>query len=231
LASAGAPPGRAASRAGPTYRTGLERRGLLGIAGAVNDLFARDRNRGAFPERYLPPSRTLSRREVTALIPELETAELTGGALFYDAQMYSSERLVLEVVLSAVEAGAVAVNHVEVERPVVAGRRLIGAGVRDRLSGDRFDVGASIIVSAAGPATYGTAERLLGRQPTGSSRHSVALNIMVPGLGHTVAFSIAPRAAVSMSSRKLFVVPWRGRTMIGTAHYPFDGDPADFRAP
>jgi len=142
--------------------------------------------------------------------------------------MYSSERLVLEIVVGAVEAGAVAANHAEVEGPVLAAGRLIGVGVHDRLTGDRVDVRASIIVDAAGPATHGVAGRLLGRRPARSSRHSIALNVVVPGLSHTVAFSVASRSATSTSNRKLFVVPWRGRTMIGTGHYPFDGDPERF---
>jgi glycerol-3-phosphate dehydrogenase len=56
---------------------------------------------------------------------------------------------------------------------------------------------------------------------------------MFPGLGHRVAFSFAGAAAdatavVKRGRRQLFIVPWRGRSVIGTAHFPLRGEPGRF---
>jgi glycerol-3-phosphate dehydrogenase len=212
----------------PSFSSGLDRRSILRAGVAVNDVFAWDRNRGVFAERHLPASRGLSRSEVTALVPELAAADPTGGVLFYDAQMYNAERLVLEIVLSAVEAGCVAVNHIEVDGPLLSRGNLIGVELRDCLNGGRTEVRASVIVNTTGPSTSSLAQKLVGKPPTGTVRLSVALNLVVPALGHTVAFSIREATHAGRRGRKLFVVPWRGRSMIGTAHYPFSEEPAHF---
>src|ERR1043166_9430752 len=213
----------------PTYGRGL--RAALG----VNDVIAWDRNRTLAPDRPLPAGRAVSRAECLALVPELTGPGLTGGGLFSDAQMYSSERLVLETVMGAVEAGAEAANYLEVTGPLRRGGGLDGVVVRDRSDeGTSLEIRARVIVNAAGPGAPSLAAALLGipaaRPPIG---YTLAFNIGVEATGHRVAFAITggtgdPNALLRRGPRQLFVVPWRGRTLIGTAHLPYDGDPAAF---
>ena len=219
----------------PTYGWGLRGKSVLRAALAVNDVIAWDRNRTLAPDRRLPAGRAVSRAECLALVPELTGPGLTGGVLFSDAQMYSSERLVLETVMGAVEAGAEAANYLEVTGPLRRGGRLDGVVARDR--GDArtsLEIRARVIVNAAGPSAPGLAAALLGmpapRPPIG---YTLAFNIGVEATGHRVAFAITggtgdPNALLRRGPRQLFVVPWRGRTLIGTAHLPYDGDPAAF---
>jgi glycerol-3-phosphate dehydrogenase len=221
----------------PTCGWGLRGKPALRAALAVNDVIAWDRNRALAPDRHLPAGRGVSRAECLALVPELEAPGLTGGVLFYDAQMYSSERLVLETVMGAVEAGADAANYLEVTGPLRRGGRLEGVVARDR--GDEstgLEIRARVIVNAAGPGAPGLAAALLGmpvaRPPIG---YTLAFNIGVEATGHRVAFAISggtgdPNALLRRGPRQLFVVPWRGCTLIGTAHLPYDGDPAAFDA-
>jgi glycerol-3-phosphate dehydrogenase len=218
----------------PTRSRGLQRRSLLRAALLANDLISWDRNRALEPSRRLPAGRNLARDECLRLVPELDGATLTGGVMFYDAQMYSAERLVLGVLKGAIEAGAVAANYVAFEDRLLVGERLAGVKVRDAISGERFDVRARIIVNAAGPAAPRVAGRLTGHPSAAATRYSAALNLMVRGHGHAVAFALAgtrsdPSAVVRMGKRQLFFVPWRDRTLIGTGHYPYEGDPVDAR--
>ncbi len=217
----------------PTYGHGLRSRSLLRSALVVNDLVSWDRNRLLSSDRRLPAGRALSRRECLNFVPELSGPGLTGAVMFHDAQMYSAERVVLENVLAAHEAGAAAANYVEFEQPVRERGRIVGGRVRDRLGGDVFDVRATVIVNAAGPAAPMIANRLTGGPSSVTTRYSMALNFLVPHLGHGVAFTVAghrrdPTAVVHRGARQLFVVPWRGHSAIGTAHYAFQGDPAQF---
>jgi glycerol-3-phosphate dehydrogenase len=220
----------------PTYRRGLQTRLLLRTATAISDALAWDRNDGLFPERRLPPARAVSRKECLDLVPELERPDLTGGVVFHDAQMYSSERLVLDVVRAAVRAGAIAANYVEFEGSVLERGRIAGGSVRDGMSGDRFTVRARSVVNATGAWIPMVAGRSIGRPGAAAMHYSVAVNLMLPSLGHRVAFAIPggyqePNAVMRFGRRQLFIVPWRERSLVGTGHYPYGGDPARFEPP
>lgn len=200
---------------------------------ALNDLISAGRNRALDDDRRIPPGRMLSRRECLDRVPELESTRLSGGMLYVDAQAYSTERLVLEVVESAVQSGAVAVNHAECVGSLFEGGRRVGILVRDRLAEAEFPVRARTVVNACGPGAPALTARLLGRQARHPGRLSLAWNLVLEGTGHEVAFALpgenpTPTAARGTRPRRLFFVPWRGRTLLGTGHAHFEGDPAGF---
>ena len=218
----------------PTQRGKFPPRSLMGAALAVNDAISADRNRGLLPDRRLRGGRVLSRRATLAEVPELANSPVTGGVQFHDALMHSPERLVLEVVEAASMAGAVVANHLELEGSLRVAGQLAGVRLRDRLTGGILEVRARRIVNASGAWTPEVAARLLGRPGAAVPGYSVAINFVTPGLGHDVAFTIAggtpdPDRVMRSTNRQLFLVPWRGHTLIGTAHLPFEGDPARFR--
>lgn len=219
----------------PTRDRGLERRFLLRAALALNDVISADRNRGLATERCLPRGRTCARAEAAELLPGRLPPGTTGAAVFHDAQMYSPQRLVLEVVRAASDAGACVMNHVEFLRPSIRDGRIIGGRIRDRLRGLDFDVRARMVVNAAGPAAPSIAAAIAGRPTAVPVRYSVALNLVLRRPAHPVAFAMAgtrpddPSAVVRTGGRKLLFMPWRGHQLVGTAHYEMDGPPAEFR--
>ncbi|HWW93867.1 MAG TPA: FAD-dependent oxidoreductase, partial [Vicinamibacteria bacterium] len=77
----------------PAYGHGIRGREALAAGLWLFDLLGRDRNRGLAPDQRIPPARSLSRRAVLEMIPALPERGLTGGALWTDAQVSSSERL------------------------------------------------------------------------------------------------------------------------------------------
>jgi glycerol-3-phosphate dehydrogenase len=207
----------------PAFRGSVEHPVLLRLAASAANTIGWGQDRGLPPERRVGHSVRLSRAECVARVPELAQPDLIGGLLFHDARMYSSERLVLEVVIGASEAGAVIANYAECEAQLRAPAGAV-VRVRDRIGGGVIEVRASVIVNAGGPAAPGLVARLAGR--TGERAaipHALALNIMLPGAGHDVAFALSAPRRPGTARRKLFVVPWRGRTIIGTAHYRYDG--------
>ncbi|HEX6938533.1 MAG TPA: FAD-dependent oxidoreductase [Longimicrobiales bacterium] len=207
----------------PIHGKGLERRAVFRAALALNDALSWDRNEGIALERRLPRGRILSREECLSLAPQLDAPGLEGGALIYDAQMYSPERLVLEVVRDACAAGAAVANYVAFEAPLYRGGRLAGGRLFDRVGGRRIDVRARLVVSAAGSAAAEVARRLTGRDRA-VPPCSLALNLVAPALGPAVGFAVAG-AGEAGRGRKLFIAPWRGRTLVGTGHYAYAGDP------
>lgn len=216
----------------PSVRHGLQRAAVLAAAAALNDLLTGDRNRDLPPGRVLPRARALSRRECLDLVPELDATGLTGGVVFYDAQLYSPERLVLEVIEAAHLEGAVVANYVEAMGPLLHDGRIVGVQARDRLAGGTLDVRARVLINAAGPAVGRLTERLDHALRAAALPHSVALNFVTRSFGHRAAFAFpgAPERGTGfggLGRRQLFMAPWRERSLIGTAHLALDGDPAD----
>jgi glycerol-3-phosphate dehydrogenase len=220
----------------PTMRGAFPNRWILGAGLAVNEALSADRNRGLDDDRRIPRSRVLSRSECLAMIPELEHPGLAGGVLFHDAIMYSPERLTLEVIEAARNAGARTYNHIEFAGAVARGGRIAGARVRDALTSERAEFRTRWIVNASGAHAGAVAARLSGRSVREENGWSIALNLVTrqpaSGPAYTVYGGIGdPDRVMRGRARQLFVVPWRGQRLIGTAHFPFAGDPARAELP
>jgi glycerol-3-phosphate dehydrogenase len=210
----------------PTYEGSLSRgRTALRTAVLLSDLLSWDRNRGLAPGRRLEAGRTLAPDECIRLAPGIERKGLTGGVLWYDAQMYNSDRLTLSFVLSAAERGALVANHVEATDLLREKDRIVGVAARDRLSGtDGLEIRSRLVVNASGPWV----DRLLARVGGGRPRlfHlSKAMNLVTRSL-------LPERVALGLHhrGRLLCIVPFRGASIVGTSHGAYGGEPDGFEA-
>ena len=79
----------------PTYRHLMRGKSALSLALLMNDIIGFDRNRQVDAQKQLPRGRIISREACLRLFPGVEERGLTGGAIYYDCQMYNSERLIL----------------------------------------------------------------------------------------------------------------------------------------
>jgi glycerol-3-phosphate dehydrogenase len=206
----------------PTRGAGSESSMLMRAALAFNDLVSPDRNEGVLPSRRIPNGRALSRAELRALAPAV-AEEYSGGALFHDAQLYSAERLVYAVLADAERAGATIVSYAAAVGPLREKGSLAGVVAEDRLTGERCDVWAAMIVNAAGAGAASVADMLTGGANAARPMTGIALNLLLEGDGLTSGFTL--RAKTSGRARRLFVLPWRGRTLVGTAHYACERQP------
>lgn len=217
----------------PTYGHGMKGKPALRTGMALYDLLTLGRNRGIpDPSRRVPPSRFLSRGETLERFPHLPRAGLTGAGVFCDGQMYNPARLVLAFVQSAAALGAVCANHLEAVGLDVAGGRTRAVQVRDQLSGERFAIPTRLVLNAAGPY----AERVLAdglgaglTPPTPFSRDAyfvVPRPLVAGGCALTLTTRTTdPDAMLSRGGRHLFLVPWRGVTLVGVWHKVYQGDP------
>lgn len=217
----------------PTYGHAMRGKEILTMALLINDLIGLDRNRLEDPQKYLPPGRIISREECLRLFPGVEKRGLTGGAVVYDCQMFSSERLILSFVRSASRAGAQAANYVEVFGFLGNGDRVAGVKARDLLNGNEIDIRARVVVNTTGPWLDRVLRLRDSRPPNQSLELSKAFNILINrqlipdyavGIYAKNRFK-DPDALLSKGSRLLFVTPWHNRSLIGTVHLPYDCDP------
>ena len=135
----------------PTYGRGAQSRTAYGAALRVNDLISRGRNRGLDLAAQIPGGRLVSRDECLASFRWFPRQGLTGGAVWYDAQLKHPERLTLSFLKSAASLGAQPVNYLRVDRLLARSGVVRGARVTDRLTGAELDVRARAVLVAAGP--------------------------------------------------------------------------------
>lgn len=209
------PAGDSALHSRPVLRAGL----------LVNDLLSAGRNRGLDPTRQIPPGRLVSRSELIRRVPELAHENIPGGVLFHDAIFRFPERLVLEVVQAAVELGAMAANYVEFTGVSSGHGRVTSVRARDTLTGEEVEIRTRAVLNTAGAGSEAVAARLSNGAARVAPAWSSAVNLVVEGRGHDAAFTLPARSTPGVPApRQLFVVPWRGQTMIGTGHYPLVGE-------
>lgn len=191
-------------------------------------LLGLDRNRGVLPGWRLPAGHVLSRARCLELIPGLEARGVTGGAVWYDGQMQNADRLLLECVLQAATAGAEVSNYVRAEALLECGKCIEGVRARDLLSGDRFDVRATVTVNTCGPWST---ELLQGQeaQPTGRPVLVKGLNLVTRRIAGDYAIGIVSArrsdAVIGKTRRLYFITPWRDRSLIGTTHVLYQDEP------
>jgi glycerol-3-phosphate dehydrogenase len=192
----------------------------LRLALALTDVVGWDRDDGIDdPALRLPPGRVVARAECLRLNPIIAADGVTGGAVWYDYQMRQAERLLMAVVRSAADAGAVVANYVEAVGLVMDAGRIAALQVRDLAGDDMFEVRTRAVVNATGPWAGAVAASLTRGVASGpASQLSRAMNLVVPRItdGHACGGFVDGRAVLA--------VPWGDVTIVGTSHDPHDGD-------
>ena len=171
-----------------------------------------------------PRHKMLNRDELIKEEPGLRQEGLVGGAQYYDAQVTFAERLVIENILAAREAGADVRNHCPVIGINVRKGAVHGLQFVDHYSGEEIEVSARVIINAAGPwvdKVLGTVNREMPRFMGGTKGSHIVVG-KFDGAPHS-AFYIEAHA----DGRPFFVIPWNDQFLIGTTDIRFDGDPAD----
>lgn len=216
----------------PTHGYGIHGRAAMAAALAAHDLVGFDRNSGLPQGQRIPRGRVISRNELLALFPGLPAEGLTGGALWHDAQAWSTERLLVAFLASAAGAGAQAANHVEVERFLVRDRCVEGIVARDLVEGRAVEVRGRVVLNAAGPWVDRVLSKVVEITPRVRFHASRAFNLVVRPIvaNHAIGIPCGTSfrdadAVLDKGARVIFLVPWRGMTLVGTRHLPHQGSP------
>jgi glycerol-3-phosphate dehydrogenase len=164
--------------------------------------------------------RWLSREGALKLAPALEPAGLRGAFVYYDC-LTDDARLVIEVIKAAAAHGAVIANYAAArglrknddDRSVVQ--------IEDVLNRSLFELRASVVVNASG-VWSDEVSRLSDANSPEKLRPSKGIHVVTP------AEKFQNHTAVLIPSlgeqRFLFVIPWHGRTVIGTTDTDYEGD-------
>ncbi len=187
----------------PTRRGVQWARWKLSIGVKVYDLLCGRRNLGK--------SRTLSRREVLELLPDLCPEGITGAVRYYDG-LTNDARLVLDTMRSAAEHGATVLNYVRFED---AERKdgMWECQAEDVIAQSPLTVRVQSIVNATGPWS--------DRLP--KSRTTLRLTKGVHLVIDRRQLPIPSAVVLTEGSRILFAIPWGQRVILGTTDTDYDG--------
>ncbi|MEV8133984.1 glycerol-3-phosphate dehydrogenase/oxidase [Microbacterium aurantiacum] len=182
---------------------------LIKVGLVIYDFFSRDG--GAVP-RHRFHGRARTHSELPALNDRVKYT-----ATYFDASMHDPERLALDVLYDGLDAGdnARAANYLE-----AVGMGEGGLRVRDRVSGEEFDLTAPVIVNASGPWTDLTNEQL-GKPTTymgGTKGSHIVLDnpeLLEATGGREIFFE-------HEDGRIVLIYPLKGRVMVGTTDLDHD---------
>ena len=155
----------------------------------------------------VPRFKSYSQGRMLRSYPYIADAGLRGGLRYGDCQE-DDARMTLVVAAAAQAAGAVCANRVAAVELMEDQERVVGARLRDEESASGFELRADCVVNAAGP---------WARALVGASAPKVKLvkgiHLVLPAIvGCEEAFLLtAPQ-----DGRVFFVIPWYGRTLLGT---------------
>jgi glycerol-3-phosphate dehydrogenase len=155
-------------------------------------------------------SRPLTRLHLRHEFPGLRTNGLEGGAAYFDAQM-DDARLCIEVMRTAAASGACAVNYVEATAFERSGGIITGVRAVDRVGGSELRIHARQVLNATGPWVDEVC-RLAGDESGPRLQPTKGVHLIAPDRGLAAAFLLLHPA----DGRVLFVIPWMGKTLIGT---------------
>jgi glycerol-3-phosphate dehydrogenase len=215
----------------PTYGHSMQGKEVLSFALKIYDNLVCRASHDEYQPK-IPRGRTVSREECLEAFPDIERKGLTGGIIFYDCQLSDSERLIISLAQSAAKNGADLANYLEVIGFIKNKNRIRGVKVKDTLTGDEFDIRASLVVNTSGPWL----KRILGFINHFSEKHqglSRAFNLVVKSkFSNDFAIGINTRVQnfrtsqlLGKRSRYLFIAPWKDDSLIGTEHLPTADDP------
>lgn len=155
-------------------------------------------------------SRPVAARRLLADLPGLRADGLRGGAEFFDAQM-DDARLCIEVLQTAALRGAHAANYVQAVHFERQGGGFTSVTAVDRVAGAEVTIHARQVLNATGPWVDEVCA-LAGEDGVPHLQPTKGVHILVPGRGQSAALLLLhPR-----DGRILFVIPWLGKTLIGT---------------
>lgn len=178
------------------------------------DVMAQIAHRGS-----VPIQRHLTRKGALRLVPDLKKDSLIGAMVYYDARV-DDARLVLTLVRSAVEYGALAASRLQMVNMTKDGSgKINGAVVEDLETGRQLTIPCRTIINATGVWTEET-QALCGSNSGLSVLTSKGIHIVVPKeriKGSTGMF-------IRTEKSVLFIIPWKRYWIIGTTDTKYRND-------
>ncbi|MDR1200284.1 MAG: glycerol-3-phosphate dehydrogenase/oxidase [Tannerellaceae bacterium] len=145
-------------------------------------------------------------------IPNLRREGLTAGILYHDGQ-FDDSRLAVNMVRTAIDAGACVLNYMRVINLLKEDGKVTGVVVQDCETGDTYQIKSHAVINATGVF----ADAILqmdtpGKRPMVRPSQGVHIVLDASFLASDYAIMI-PKTS---DGRVLFAVPWHDKVVVGT---------------
>ncbi|HEX4856458.1 MAG TPA: glycerol-3-phosphate dehydrogenase/oxidase [Limnobacter sp.] len=162
------------------------------------------------------PTTMMNRNEVLRTLPTISQQKLHGGVRYFDAQ-FDDARLAIALMKTLHKLGGMAVNYMPVTGFEKAAEKIAGVIAKDSFSGETLCLRAKAVINATG--VWVDEIRKM------DSADSISMLAPSQGVHVVVDSSFYPATEALLvpktsDGRVLFVVPWMGKTLIGTTDTP-----------
>jgi glycerol-3-phosphate dehydrogenase len=199
----------------PLYETHSHAPLVMRAGLALNDILSAYRNSGVANECRLPGGKILGKDAVLEALPFAPADGLRAGACWSDAVVRQPQRLLMALLQWCQSNGTRCFNHSEVVDLQHGDGKVTGVVVRSSRDKGPVSINAPVVINATGHWAPELASQF-GVQMPPMPRNSWAWNILfdIPNTA-THAAAVSARRA---DSQVLFMLPWMGKTMLGTGH-------------
>ena len=183
-------------------------------------------------EESPPPARSISAAELNDLC-DLGDSDHTGAVVFFERHMLDSERMVLTILQTAQSLGAQTFNYVSAQEFLQSQNSINGIVAKDEISGRQLTIKSRLVINAAGPWI----DNLNGGLD--NAEHAPRINGFAVGShivtrqlsDHAIALTTKHQsdAKIDRGGRHVFVIPWRGHSLIGTSYDEIDSPNGEIR--
>ena len=203
----------------PLYGKGLYRTSVFTVALRLNDILSIRRNQGLPKHSILKNGKVVSEDEVKRIFPDVSPTGLKGGAIWNDASMADSQRVLMEALKWACSLDSAALNYFNVTTILKEGQKVKGITAADILNGKHYNFYSDIVINSAGPWSRELANKF-DKEYSSLFKPSLAWNVLFNKSALSDhALAVTPNKP---NSRTYFLRPWKGMLFAGTMHEPWN---------
>ncbi|MCZ8015197.1 MAG: glycerol-3-phosphate dehydrogenase/oxidase [Limnobacter sp.] len=162
------------------------------------------------------PTTLMKKNEVLRTVPTISQHKLHGGVRYFDAQ-FDDARLAIALMKTLHKLGGMAINYVPVTGFVKVGEKITAVQARDVFSGECFTFRSKAVINATG-VWVDEIRQMDSAEAKPMLSPSQGVHVVVDE--HFYPAKEALLVPKTSDGRVLFVVPWQGKTLIGTTDTP-----------
>lgn len=216
----------------PTYGHGM--RGPLAMLAGIMlyALLGIGRNIGLASKSKIRMGRIISAKQCQTLVNDVPSKNLSGAAVWDDAQVEDADQTVLEITEHASQHGAVIANYVAATDFIIDQQKVSGIRATNQLNGDTFEIKGHCVVNATGPwIAQQLQSSSLSKQIEMDVPLVKSMNIVTKTKTNDHAVSFYSRhdsdSMLGNTKRLYFSVPWKDYSVFGTTHLIHSKDQLD----
>ncbi len=198
---------------------------VLGAGMVLYDMLSFDKGWTWDKSKKIPLHRAISARKALELEPNVKKDGLKGAFIYYDCASLYPERLTLAFIKSAVKYGAKVANYSKVEGFVFAEDKVIGGvKVKDLINDKDVELKGKLVINCGGPWADLILALTKGESGDKKLRRSEGIHVITKKMVNTHLV-----AAGTPEGDHVFILPWKGHTLIGTTDKEYTGHPDEFK--